>query len=61
MKRICFVLLLLLAPIYIWAAGLITTDNALRDLNTNRNVKFIDSRNQKHFSTGSHSWSSFNN
>lgn len=54
MKRICFVVLLVifLAPIYIWAAGLITTDNALRDLNTNRNVKFIDSRNKNAFQQG---------
>lgn len=37
---------------YICAAGLITTNDALKELNTNKNVKFIDTRDGKAFQQG---------
>lgn len=36
----------------IWAAGIISTDDALKELNTNKNVKFIDTRDGKAFQQG---------
>ena len=51
-KVLLLALVFSLQTICTWAAGLITTDDALKELNTNKNVKFIDTRDGKAFQQG---------